>query len=304
MKIYINPTNEDWICDRIRQEFYFAHPKLCTHNFDEADIAWIISPWAFPYLKPLKFKKNIISIFHIVPEKFDLSKLKALNEVASAFHTICDQTKEFIQNYVTKPIYMEPFWVNQHIWKPEDKIKCREDLNIPLDSFLIGSFQRDTEGSDQISPKLEKGPDQFCHIVESIHKKNHKAHVLLGGWRRQYVMSRLRKSNIPFTYMERPPFKVLNQMYNALDLYIVASRHEGGPQSIPECCATFTPIISTNVGCASSFLNEKSIFTYPHYEACEPTIALHENYSTAATKMVPHGFTPFLKMFENLNENS
>ena len=93
-------------------------------------------------------------------------------------------------------------------------------------------------------------------------------------------------------------------MYNSLDLYIVASRYEGGPQSIPECCATFTPIISTNVGCASFFLNEKSIFTYPHYETCEPTIALHENYSTAAKKMVPHGFAPFLKMMENLNENS
>ena len=36
----------------------------------------------------------------------------------------------------------------------------------------------------------------------------------------------------------------MNKLYNILDLYIVSSRFEGGPQSIMECAVTKTPIIS------------------------------------------------------------
>ena len=36
-----------------------------------------------------------------------------------------------------------------------------EKYNLPKNKFFIGSFQRDTEGHDLISPKLSKGPDIF-----------------------------------------------------------------------------------------------------------------------------------------------
>ena len=45
----------------------------------------------------------------------------------------------------------------------------------------------------------------------------------------------------------------------ALDLYVVAARCEGGPQSIVECASNLTPIISTDVGIASSVLAPESI---------------------------------------------
>ena len=55
-------------------------------------------------------------------------------------------------------------------------------------------------------------------------------------------------------------FSKINELYNLLDLYIVSSRFEGGPQSILECAATKTPIISTDVGIAKEILNVGSIF--------------------------------------------
>ena len=55
-------------------------------------------------------------------------------------------------------------------------------------------------------------------------------------------------------------FKILNELYNCLDLYIVTSRIEGGPQAILECGITKTPIISTDVGVASEILAKESIF--------------------------------------------
>ena len=50
-------------------------------------------------------------------------------------------------------------------------------------------------------------------------------------------------------------FTELNELYNCLDLYIVASRFEGGPQSILECANT-KPIVSTNVGVAAEILHQ------------------------------------------------
>ena len=50
-----------------------------------------------------------------------------------------------------------------------------------------------------------------------------------------------------------------------LTLYIVASRVEGGPQSIPECALTRTPIISTDVGIASNILSSESIFSMDNF---------------------------------------
>ena len=47
--------------------------------------------------------------------------------------------------------------------------------------------------------------------------------------------------------------KKMNQLYNILNLYIVSSRVEGGPQSILECSAVNTTIISTDVGVAKQF---------------------------------------------------
>ena len=100
------------------------------------------------------------------------------------------------------------------------------------------------------SPKLEKGPDQLFEIIKSIHTKIPNLHVLLGGYRRQFIINRLKTHKIPHTYIEKASQETLLNMYNALDLYIVASRYEGYPQAIVECAATKTPIISTDVGCA------------------------------------------------------
>ena len=44
-------------------------------------------------------------------------------------------------------------------------------------------------------------------------------------------------------------FDQLNELYNCLDLYIVSSRLEGGPQAIIECALSKTPIISTRCWC-------------------------------------------------------
>jgi glycosyltransferase involved in cell wall biosynthesis len=273
MKIYINHPGENWICDRLRKEFYQYNPEICTENIAEADTVWVISPWAFNYNNPILKLKNVIStIHHIVPEKFNEENVFNINKYSNKIHFVSDSTKIFLANYINKPSFTKHWWINNSLFNKLDRDKCLLDLNLKDDKFYVGSFQRDTEGSDLISPKLEKGPDIFCDIVEKEFSKNKNLVVLLAGWRRNYVISRLTKSGIPFEFKEMCSFEDLNKLYNCLDLYIVSSRHEGGPQAIPECAASQTPIISTNVGCAKIFLNEKSIFNIGEHERAKPDV--------------------------------
>ena len=165
------------------------------------------------------------------------------------------------------------------------------------EALLVGSFQRDTEGHDLISPKLSKGPDIFCDIVENMHKTNPKVEVVLAGWRRQYVISRMNKAGIKYHYFEWADFKLLNELYNCLDLYLVSSRCEGGPQAIAECAITKTPIVSTDVGLARNFLANESIFTEDKPHA---TPNVDHAFNNIIKHQLPDGFDPFLRYFENI----
>ena len=89
-------------------------------------------------------------------------------------------------------------------------------------------------------------------------------------------------------------------MYNCLDLYIVSSRTEGGPQAIVECGITKTPIISTNVGFASDILSEESIFDMNNYKDSKPNI--ETAYKNSVKLTIPKGFDEYLKMFKGLLE--
>ena len=59
------------------------------------------------------------------------------------------------------------------------------------------------------------------------------------------------------------PLETLRDMYAACDLYVVASRVEGGPQAILEASAMKIPIISRDVGMADAVLNENCIVDLP-----------------------------------------
>ena len=308
-KIFVLDAQENWVCDRFALEWMKHNAEITTSSIAEADIIWLLAGWRWNHINPemLMQKKVVMTIHHIVPDKFDADKKQEFanrDKFIDLYHVPCEKTKLQIASMTKKPIKVIPFWVNEEIWyNIPNKTSLRKKYGIDENVFLVGSFQRDTEGHDLISPKLEKGPDLFCDAVEKMSlvksKKGEQLCVLLAGWRRQYVMSRLQKAEIPYYYCEMPSFEVLNELYNCLDLYIVASRYEGGPQSIVECAATETPIISTNVGLASAFLAADSIF-----EAGK-SLEAKTNTRTPKEKIaeisIPKGFETFNKMFDSVH---
>ena len=299
MKIYIPDVNESWVVDRFREEFYDYNSKITTNDIKTADIIWIIAPWIWKKIKRknLKNKKVLCTIHHFEEKDFEKEGLKNFNKLdkyVDQYHVISELSFKQLKSLTLKNVTKIPFWVNQNIWFDISDTKIlRENYNIDTQDFVVGSFQRDTEGFDLVSPKLIKGPDRFIEIIEKLKYKNPL--VLLSGKRRQYIINRLEKLEVRYKYFEMVDVKVLNELYNCLDLYIVISRVEGGPQSIVECATNKTPIISTDVGIASEILSENSIFNMNNFEKAIPDI--ETAFKNSSPLRIPQGFEKFNEMF-------
>lgn len=303
MKIFVLAPQEGWICDRIAAEWVDHNPELCTSDPAEADILWLLAGWCWNHISQdlLASKKVMLTVHHIVPQKFDLHKQQEFSfrdQFVDVYHVPNAQTAAIVRSLTEKPIFVACYWYDDTIWFDEDHDVTRSQLELPADKFIIGSFQRDTEG-DTGAPKLEKGPDLFCDMIELI-RENLDVHVLLGGWRRQYVMDRLDKAGVPFSFFEKSSTEKLRTMYNACDLYVVASRHEGGPQAILEAAATRTPIISTCVGIAPVVLHPYCIVDIPN-SICIPDKRLVEvNFMNVQRFEIKTHKQNYIKLFERM----
>lgn len=264
-KVFVLKPSEDWIVDRLVNEWYTYNSDISTSSPEDADVIWLLANWCYRNLNPnlLLNKKVITTIHHIVPEKFDQNKLvdfQIRDSITTVYHVPNFHTQEFVKKLTKKPIHVIPYWANQNIWKKTgDKLEFRKKYDLPQNGYLVGSFQRDTEGFDLKTPKLEKGPDLLVFAIKKFWETNKSIHVVLAGWRRQYVISKLEELKIPYSYFDRPSQETINELYQTLDLYPVTSRAEGGPQSLIECGLLNIPVVSRDIGIASLVLPPDSI---------------------------------------------
>ena len=303
MKVFINNIDENWIVDRLRKEFYEDNQDILTNNIKDADILWIIAPWTWKKIPKrfLKQKTVLCTIHHIDEKKFIGDEGKdfyKLDKFVDYYHTISKKSFDQLSKFTSKRIYVSPFWINNKIWFPISENKdLKSKFFIPSDAYIVGSFQRDTEGKDGISPKLSKGPDQLFEIIKAISEQKN-LFVILAGHRRTYLINLLEENNVPYKYYERVDQASLNELYNCLDLYIVSSRVEGGPQAIFECALSKTPIISTDVGVASEILSKNSIFDMNNFAMAKPDIEVA--YANSQQYLIPKGYESFINLFEEI----
>ncbi len=203
----------------------------------------------------------ILTWFHIEPDDKRLVHISTLNTIVSLVHTASQQTKaELIAHgFAPKKIVVIPLGIDLqafHTASTKEKQIQRKSLDIPDSTVVIGSFQKDGHGwGDGNEPKLIKGPDIFCDVVERL-AADHKTHVLLTGPARGYVKGRLDAAGIPYTHTYLKTYRDIDSYYAALDLYIVASRVEGGPMAVLEAWATGVPLVSTRVGMIADIVED------------------------------------------------
>jgi len=132
----------------------------------------------------------------------------------------------------------------------------RRQLNIPSTAYCVGSFQKDGVGWDEgMHPKWVKGPDTFLRVISRL-RQDCELCVLLTGPARGYIKAGLERLQVPYRHVNLKTYWEIPRYYWALDLYIIASRDEGGPMALMETMASGVPLVSTRVGMCVDFIQD------------------------------------------------
>lgn len=208
---------------------------------------------------PHKTNKVVVTWFHISPGDKRVEFIPEADKHVDLWHTACNITRNKLVELGVTPekLTVIPLGVNLSVFgvpTSQHKENIRSKLGISKEKIAIGSFQKDGNGWGQgLEPKLIKGPDIFCDVVEELSRK-YDLFVVLTGPARGYVRKRLENSGIPYShhFLNEPDDVAL--YYKALDLYIATGRHEGGPKSLVESLASGIPLVSTRAGMAPDII--------------------------------------------------
>lgn len=209
-------------------------------------------PYNHEYIN--KNNKIIMTWFHGTDEDIEYIRLlPKISKDLSVIHTSCTITRDQLIRWgaAHEKIKIIPIGVDIDLFnsmKKYNKKDIRKGLGIPDNVTCIGSFQKDGDGwGEGNSPKMIKGPDIFCDVIEKLNKR-YPVFVLLTGPARGYVKNRLDKAGIPFKHFYLKNYLNIVKFYKALDLYLISSRAEGGPKALLESFASGVPLVSTDVG--------------------------------------------------------
>lgn len=210
---------------------------------------------------PHESNKVVVTWFHLVPDYSRIKYIKEAQKYVDIFHTSSNITKsKLIEIGIPEEkIVVIPLGVDLDLFKPvtkEEKERIKRKLGLPTDKIIIGSFQKDGVGwAEGLEPKWVKGPDTFVEVVDKLNR-NYNIFVLLTGPARGYVKRELDRIGVPYKHLFLKNYLQIPKYYNALDLYLVASRTEGGPKAIVEAMAAGVPVVSTKVGMAPDIIKE------------------------------------------------
>ncbi|RPH68368.1 glycosyltransferase [bacterium] len=149
-------------------------------------------------------------------------------------------------------VFLIPIGIDTDAFQlPTEAVKkaARLQFDIPESAVVVGSFQKDGSGwGEGNEPKLIKGPDVFLAAIRQIRERVPGLFVLLTGPSRGYVIRGLQEINVPYKHILFDNYMDIKMAYQCLDLYIVASRQEGGPKAVLESMAMGVPLVTTRVG--------------------------------------------------------
>ena len=210
----------------------------------------------------------ITSFFHGKPEDGEevkihidsfLESINNLNKVVTASSLIEKRLIKWgvpLQKIVKIPLGVDTNFFNLPL--NSEKPLIRNKLGIPEHSILIGSFQKDGTGwKDGLNPKIIKGPDIFVETLKILSLKGYPVYALLTGPARGYIKQELYKNGIPFLHTYPSNHNDLKILYQALDIYLITSREEGGPMGLLESISCGIPVVSTKVGMAEDVITNK-----------------------------------------------
>ena len=267
----------DWAQDHLLKQIQIMSPFPRAYDPFSASVIHSVS-WQRLQRFPSWLLNTKRIVCHMTHDPFIAQKLSGFSQVCNIVDLwiVHSEMAKYFFHDAKLPFFYIPFSYDPEQFFPIDKgneviLAFRDEYALPQNKYLIGSFQRDSLGSNLNSPKSEKGADIFLEITNFLYKRNSRIHIILAGPRRHWLRQNLIKIGVPFTFIGYPhdeddlrintlPLYKINQLYNLVDLYLISSRNEGGPQAVIEASACRCKTISTSVGHAADILHPDCIY--------------------------------------------
>jgi glycosyltransferase involved in cell wall biosynthesis len=261
-KVFIHAENSGWVLTREAEEIkkILNKIKIKQTKIPLKQICYL----------PDKYYAINQSKFHLLGNKQVFDYFHGIPSISSQFHDLFNLLKSKIDNFekirvsntlvknffidegLENKINMIPIGIDTklfHLMSKEKSNEFRIQNGIPLNSVIIGSFQKDGNGWENGNdPKLIKGPDIFIETLKSLKCSVKEIFVILTGPSRGFVKKGLEKLNIPYKHFYINDYQEIYKYYSMLDLYLITSREEGGPKALLESMACGIPLVSTPVG--------------------------------------------------------
>ena len=208
---------------------------------------------AFPYFHGHPASGNIVAV-----ECYQ--NLKRFHRKICRIQVSHSRMRDLILSTGISPskVFLIPIGINPdffHKQNPASRKAMRHKYGIPQHATVVGSFQKDGVGWGEGNvAKLIKGPDVFLKALAILKDTLNNIFVLLSGPARGYVKRGLERLKIPYRHIYLKEYPQVGELFQCLDVYIVASREEGGPKAVLESMASGVPLVTTSVGQATDLV--------------------------------------------------
>jgi len=144
-----------------------------------------------------------------------------------------------------KKIEVIPNGLDLQKFKPIDKSKAKEDLNLPVDKNLI------LFGAMNSIKDKRKGFQYLKSAINVLSEDLAFEAIVFGNSGKDSLL------NIPINYMGNFPDNMLTKLYSAADVFVAPSVQDNLPNTIMESLACGTPSVAFDIGGMSDMIVHK-----------------------------------------------
>jgi glycosyltransferase involved in cell wall biosynthesis len=154
----------------------------------------------------------------------------------------CARSSSLFQD---KKVEVIPNGLDLQKFKPINRLKAKEDLNLPLDKNLI------LFGAMKSTKDKRKGFQYLKSALNVLSEYLDFEAIVFGN------SDKYRQLNSPIKYMGNVPDTMLTKLYSAADVFVAPSVEENLSNTVMESLACGTPCVAFNIGGMSDMIVHK-----------------------------------------------
>ncbi len=224
-------------------------PEQWSNLVERADIIHFLTPYETHKFPVPKDTVRINSIHHVV----DWEKIKPLSD-ADAIMVVAQEWRSFLleKGVPDDKINIINNGVAPDVFYPCDKTKAKQLLGCDDDSgAVIGFSAKLTSNRND-----RKGVGTFIKALKAVKDRSSDVAVMITGPGWNKIVSELKAYDIRVYYYPFLVDELMPAFYNAIDMYVITSRIEGGPAPLLESMACRTPVVTTPIGLAIDYIQD------------------------------------------------